>query len=144
LKTAVAIQARAQDFCSDDGGREPTQDVRDLAASFQATVVRSLMDTTARVADTMPPQTLIVAGGVACNERLREAATLLGTERNFQVYFPSRHLSTDNAAMIAAAGAVKLEAGMSDGFDLNADVTMRLQNLDVEDEALRRRVHYKL
>jgi hypothetical protein len=47
--------------------------------------------------------------------------------------------------MIAAAGTVRLQAGESDALDLNADVSLRLQNVDVEDEALRRsRVHYRL
>jgi hypothetical protein len=47
--------------------------------------------------------------------------------------------------MIAAAGTVKLQAGERAGMDLNADVSLRLQNVDVEDEALRRsRVRYKL
>ena len=47
--------------------------------------------------------------------------------------------------MIAAAGTVKLQAGERAGFDLNADVTLRLQNLDNQDEALRRaKVRYKL
>jgi len=71
----------------------------------------------------------------------REAAQRLG----MPIYFPSPHLSTDNAAMIAAAGTVKLEAGERAGLDLNADVTLRLQNIEVEDEELRRAgVRYKL
>jgi N6-L-threonylcarbamoyladenine synthase len=61
------------------------------------------------------------------------------------VYFPSPHLSTDNAAMIAAAGTVKLQAGERAGFDLNADVTLRLQNVDNEEDALRKaKVRYRL
>jgi N6-L-threonylcarbamoyladenine synthase len=60
------------------------------------------------------------------------------------VYFPSPHLSTDNAAMIAAAGAVKLKAGERADWNLNADVMLRLQNVDVEDEELRKRVRYRL
>jgi N6-L-threonylcarbamoyladenine synthase len=60
-------------------------------------------------------------------------------------YFPSRHLSTDNAAMIAAAGARRLRAGARDDLTLTADVTLRLQNYEVEDDELRqRRVRYKL
>jgi hypothetical protein len=46
--------------------------------------------------------------------------------------------------MIAAAGTVKLLAGERAPLDLNADVSLRLQNMDVEDEALRGRVHYRL
>ncbi|HXM35091.1 MAG TPA: hypothetical protein VN920_07890, partial [Pyrinomonadaceae bacterium] len=70
-----------------------------------------------------------------------QAAERLG----IPVYFPSPHLSTDNAAMIAAAGTAKLNAGERAGLDLNADVTLRLQNLDVEDDELRRaKVRYRL
>ena len=46
--------------------------------------------------------------------------------------------------MIAAAGTAKLRAGERAGLDLNADVSLRLQNVAVEDEALRGRVHYRL
>ena len=61
------------------------------------------------------------------------------------MYFPSPHLSTDNAAMIAAAGTVKLKAGERAGRDLNADVTLRLQNFELTDEALRKAgVRYRL
>ena len=98
-----------------------------------------------RLAEEHRPKTLIVAGGVACNKALRAAAGEAAERLGLPVYFPSPHLSTDNAAMIAAAGTVKLEAGERAGWDLNADVSLRLQNFEVEDEALRRsRVHYKL
>jgi N6-L-threonylcarbamoyladenine synthase len=61
------------------------------------------------------------------------------------VYFPSPHLSTDNAAMIAAAGTVKLLAGERGSLDMNADVTLRLQNMDLEEEAAKRAgVRYRL
>ena len=53
----------------------------------------------------------------------------MAAEMNLAVYFPSPHLSTDNAAMIAAAGTVKLLAGERGTFDINADVTLRLQNI---------------
>jgi N6-L-threonylcarbamoyladenine synthase len=119
--------------------------VKDLAASFQDVVIRSLVGTTERLAGEHRPRTLIVAGGVACNEALREASREAGARLGIPAYFPSRHRSTDNAAMIAAAGTVKLRAGERAGLDLNADVSLRLQNLDVEDEALRQsRVHYRL
>jgi N6-L-threonylcarbamoyladenine synthase len=87
---------------------------------------------------------LIVAGGVACNGALREAARQSAEALDVPVYFPSPHLSTDNAAMIAAAGAVKLKAGERAGWDLNADVMLRLQNIEVEDEELRKTVRYRL
>ncbi|HEX8351875.1 MAG TPA: hypothetical protein VF611_03055, partial [Pyrinomonadaceae bacterium] len=91
------------------------------------------------------PRTLIVAGGVACNGALRDAAGAAGERLGVPVYFPSRHLSTDNAAMIAAAGTVKLLAGQRDGLDLDADVSLRLQNVGVEEDTRARgHVHYRL
>ena len=122
----------------------PSQAIKDLAASFQDVVIRSLVGTTERLAAEHSPRTLIVAGGVACNMALRAASEEAGRRLGVPVYFPSRHLSTDNAAMIAAAGTVKLLAGERAALDLNADVSLRLQNIDVEDEALRGRVHYRL
>jgi N6-L-threonylcarbamoyladenine synthase len=91
-----------------------------------------------RVAVDYKPKSVIVAGGVACNRALREASREAAQRLGVPVYFPSAHLSTDNAAMIAAAGTVRLQAGERAGLDLNADVTLRLQNVDLEDEALRR------
>src|SRR6185369_14400745 len=97
-----------------------------------------------RVAKEYHPRTLIVAGGVACNGALREAAREAAASLGLPIYFPSPHLSTDNAAMIAAAGTVKLEAGDRAGWNLNADVMLRLQNIEVEDEELRKHVRYRL
>src|SRR5918993_2787048 len=145
LKTAVSKHVREAGLKPVAEGEEPSQAVKDLAASFQSVVIRSLVGTTERLAGEHRPRTLIVAGGVACNEALREASRELGRRLGVPAYFPSRHLSTDNAAMIAAAGTVKLRAGFSDGLDLDADVSLRLQNVEVEDEALRQsKVRYKL
>ncbi|HVF51222.1 MAG TPA: tRNA (adenosine(37)-N6)-threonylcarbamoyltransferase complex transferase subunit TsaD [Pyrinomonadaceae bacterium] len=145
LKTAVSKYIRESGIEPVGEGEEPSQAIKDLAASFQNVVVRSLVGTTERLAGEYPPRTIIVAGGVACNGALRDAASEAGRRLRVPVYFPSRHLSTDNAAMIAAAGTVKLNAGERAGLDLNADISLRLQNLDVEDDALRRsRVRYRL
>ena len=145
LKTAVSKHVRETGLQPLASGQEPSQGIKDLAASFQSVVVRSLVGTMERLASELHPRTLIVAGGVACNGALREASRAAATRLGVPVYFPSPHLSTDNAAMIAAAGTVKLQAGERAGLDLNADVSLRLQNIEVEDEALRRsRVRYRL
>lgn len=145
LKTAVTKHVRESGLQPVTNGEAPSQAIKDLAASFQSVVVRSLVGTTERLAADYAPKTLIVAGGVACNGALREASQEAASRMGIPAYFPSRHLSTDNAAMIAAAGTVKLQAGERAGFDLNADVTLRLQNLDNEEDALRRaKVRYKL
>ncbi len=145
LKTAVTKHVRESGLQPVANGEEPTAAIKDLAASFQDTVVRSLVGTTERVAKEYGPRTLIVAGGVACNGALRVAAAKAAERLGVPIYFPSPHLSTDNAAMIAAAGTVKLQAGERAGFDLNADVTLRLQNLDTQEDALRKaKVRYRL
>jgi N6-L-threonylcarbamoyladenine synthase len=145
LKTAVSRHVRETGLRAVAAGEQPSQAVKDLAASFQDVVIRSLISTTEKLAADHRPRTLIVAGGVACNEALREASREAGTRLGIPVYFPSRHLSTDNAAMIAAAGTVKLLAGERADLDLNADVSLRLQNVDVEADAQARgRVRYRL
>jgi N6-L-threonylcarbamoyladenine synthase len=144
LKTAVSKYVREHGVQPVAPPEEPQQIIKDIAAGFQTTVVRSLAGTMEKMASSLQPRTLIVAGGVACNEALREAARAAAGRLGIPVYFPSHHYSTDNAAMIAAAGSAKLLDGERSGLDLNADVSMRLQNLDVEDEDLRKSVRYKL
>jgi N6-L-threonylcarbamoyladenine synthase len=145
LKTAVTKHVRETGLQPVRNREEPSAAIKDLAASFQSVVVKSLVGTTERLAAEHAPQTLIVAGGVACNKALREAASAAAHRLGIPAYFPSPHLSTDNAAMIAAAGTVKLQAGERAGFDLNADVTLRLQNVDNEEDALRKaKVRYRL
>ncbi|HYX43377.1 MAG TPA: tRNA (adenosine(37)-N6)-threonylcarbamoyltransferase complex transferase subunit TsaD, partial [Pyrinomonadaceae bacterium] len=144
LKTAVSKHVRETGLQPVADGEEPTQAVKDLAASFQSVVVRALVGTTERLALEHHPRTLIVAGGVACNGALRKAAAEAGARLSVPVYFPSPHLSTDNAAMIAAAGTVKLKAGERADFSLNADVSLRLGNIDVEQDAQQRgRMRYR-
>jgi N6-L-threonylcarbamoyladenine synthase len=138
LKTAVTKYVRESGLRPVENGGEPSQEIKNLAASFQHTVVQSLVKTMERVAEENYPRTLIIAGGVACNGKLREVAREMAARLELPVYFPSPHLSTDNAAMIAAAGTVKLQAGQHDALDLNADVTLRLQNIDLAEEAAKR------
>jgi tRNA N6-adenosine threonylcarbamoyltransferase len=145
LKTAVTRYVREAGLAPVENGGEPSQGIKDLAASFQHVVVESLVKTMERIAEEYYPRTLIVAGGVACNGKLREVCREMAKELELPVYFPSPHLSTDNAAMIAAAGTVKLLAGERSNLDLNADVTLRLQNVDLEEEAKKRAgVRYRL
>src|SRR5919107_326261 len=145
LKTAVSKHVRESGLKPVAAGEEPSQDVKDLAASFQDVVIRSLVGTTERLAEEHRPRTLIVAGGVACNMALRAASEAAGARPRPPLYFPPRPLSTHNAAMIAAAGTVKLLAGERASLDLNADVSLRLQNLDAEEDVRSRgAVHYRL
>lgn len=145
LKTAVARYVRENNIAPMTNGAEPSQEIKNLAASFQAAVVHALVGTLEKLANELQPKTLIVAGGVACNLALRSAAEDAGKRLGLSVYFPSKHLSTDNAAMIAAAGYRQLVQNDYANLDMTADVTMRLQNLENEEAALRQRhVKYRL
>ena len=111
LKTAVSKYVREAGIAAAAEGTEPSQQLKDLAASFQDVVVRSLIGGLKKIADSFVPSTFIVAGSVACNQRLRSAAHDAASSLGVPVYFPSPALSTDNAAMIAAAGTAKLLTG---------------------------------
>jgi N6-L-threonylcarbamoyladenine synthase len=126
LKTAVSKYVRESGLRAVAAGEEPSQDVKNLAASFQRTVIRSLVETTEKLAREYRPHTLIVAGGVACNNALRETAAEACARLKIPAYFPSRHLSTDNAAMIAAAGLRRFRAGVTSPLDLNADAALAM------------------
>jgi N6-L-threonylcarbamoyladenine synthase len=145
LKTAVSRFVRENKIDPLLNGGEPTQAIKDLAASFQAAVVTALVNTVKKTATDTEPKTIIVAGGVACNLALRRAAEELGAKLGVPVYFPSKYLSTDNAAMIAAAGYAHLKNNERSGLQMTADISMRLQNFENEDAALRQQnVQYRL
>jgi N6-L-threonylcarbamoyladenine synthase len=67
-----------------------------------------------------------IAGGVSANSRLRVDARTRGDAREIPVFIPSLALSTDNAAMIAAAGLRQFRAGHTAGWDLNADAALKM------------------
>jgi N6-L-threonylcarbamoyladenine synthase len=145
LKTAVSKYVRENGIIPVADGEEPSQAIKDLAASFQFAVVSSLVGTMEKLAKELWPKTLIVAGGVACNNALKEASARAAERLGVPVYFPSPHLSTDNAAMIAAAGTFHLQRGRQADLSATADITMRLQNFQVEDAELReKKVRYRL
>lgn len=102
------------------------EDLRDLAAGFQSAVVRALTRSVERALDTVEAKAVLLSGGVAANSELRARFQALGEERGLPVFYPSVALSTDNAAMIAAAGQLALLRGDTAGPDLTADTELRL------------------
>jgi N6-L-threonylcarbamoyladenine synthase len=99
----------------------------DLVASFQRTMVNDLVAKTLTAAREYDIQTLFVSGGVAANSELRATFERRGAEAGVPVYFPSRPLSTDNAAMIAAAAYPKWLAKEFASADLSADAALVLR-----------------
>ncbi|HZS44555.1 MAG TPA: tRNA (adenosine(37)-N6)-threonylcarbamoyltransferase complex transferase subunit TsaD [Blastocatellia bacterium] len=144
LKTAVLRYVKQNNIGPLKPGEEPTKEVIDLAASFQRTVVATLIDRLGAAATEHNPRTVILSGGVACNSELRAAAKELCEKLQIPFYVPRPILTTDNAAMIAAAGYPKLLRGERANMSLSADVSIKLQNVDVEDAALAGHVRYRL
>jgi N6-L-threonylcarbamoyladenine synthase len=95
-----------------------------LLASFQQAVITELLTRAAAAAEIAGARTLIVSGGVACNAGLRAAAQ--AAKLRYPVYFPSFRLSTDNAAMIAAAAFPKLERGEFANLEIAAQANLAL------------------
>ena len=98
-----------------------------LVASFQHAVVEDLVGKTLAAARTYDVATLLVTGGVAANNELRERFDKRASRDGLPVYFPSRPLSTDNAAMIAAAAYPKFLAKDLAPMDLSAEAGMALR-----------------
>ncbi len=96
----------------------------DLLASFQHAVITELLTRAAASAEQIGARALIISGGVACNSGLRAAAK--AARFPYPVYFPTPALSTDNAAMIAAAAFPKFERGEFAPFDLKAQPNLTL------------------
>jgi len=92
----------------------------DIAASFQQAVVDCMVDRTSLALEKSDAPTLVVAGGVAANRALRSALAELATDKDRAFSVPPGWLCTDNAAMIAWAGAERLAAGKCDGLDAPA------------------------
>jgi N6-L-threonylcarbamoyladenine synthase len=98
----------------------------DLLASFQNAVVRDLVERTLAAAEAAQVDTIFVSGGVACNSLLRARFLEASRAQGFRLFFPSPALSTDNAAMIAAAGYYKLKAGQLADASLTAHASFPL------------------
>jgi N6-L-threonylcarbamoyladenine synthase len=121
IKTAVLYHVRREGIPPvDDPARVPGP-VRDLVASFQRAVVTALVRGLSRAAEAQRPRSLIVTGGVAANTLLRREAGRAAAVLGLPLFIPPLELTTDNAAMIGAAGFVNWRRGLRAGPDLNAD-----------------------
>jgi N6-L-threonylcarbamoyladenine synthase len=99
----------------------------DLIASFQRAIVEDLVSKSLAAARTYDVATLFVTGGVAANNELRKTFERSAAEQGMPVYFPSRPLSTDNAAMIAAAAYPKFLSEDFAAMDFSAEASLALR-----------------
>jgi N6-L-threonylcarbamoyladenine synthase len=143
IKTAVLYYVRAHPEFTDEiearkkalqEGRRKVSELLPLCtprtlsviSKFQSAVVRDLVTRTLEAAEETGSRTVLVSGGVAANSELRDRFGITAGPKGISVFFPSRALSTDNAAMIAAAAYPHLLAGHFAPSDLNAEPNLRL------------------
>ena len=120
LKTAVLYHVRGQDARAPTPRPEDIPRRADVAASFEAAVVDVLIDETLRAAEREGLLTVLVAGGVACNARLRREMATRADAIGVRALFPSPAYCTDNAVMIAGLGYEALAAGRTADLTLDA------------------------
>ena len=118
LKTAALVALR---------GRELSDSVRaDVARGFEEAVVETLAEKCRRALKQTGHQRLVVAGGVGANRRLRERLATVVRDSNAELYFPRPEFCTDNGAMIALAGCMRLAAGLRFGIGMSARANWEL------------------
>jgi N6-L-threonylcarbamoyladenine synthase len=130
---AAAIDARRKALASivkprlEDYLAHCDQHTLDLVASFQRAIVVDLVSRTLAAAHAHEIATLFVTGGVAANRELRKTFEQQAAKEGLPVFFPSRPLSTDNAAMIAAAAYPKFLSKDWAALDFSAEAGLVLR-----------------
>jgi N6-L-threonylcarbamoyladenine synthase len=121
IKTAVLYHVRRVGLAPAAGPDAASTEIRDLVASFQRAVVAALVRRMREVALVHRPKTLLLSGGVAANRVLRSEAARAAEEMGLALVMAPISLSTDNAAMIGAAGFVNMAKGLRANLELDAD-----------------------
>ena len=121
VKTAVLYHCMGQD--SKNTGEMPElkdREIADLAASFQEAVVDVLVNKTIFAATKFSARSIILGGGVACNSRLRQRLADAAKQRDIPLYYPSKKLCMDNAAMVAGLAYHKYDEKEFSGLEVEA------------------------
>jgi N6-L-threonylcarbamoyladenine synthase len=126
LQQEIEARQQALDRSAETMRRLSSAATLDLVASFQHAVVEDLVTRTLAAAAQHAARTVLVSGGVAANSALRASFAAAAQRRGVEVHFPNRALSTDNAAMIAAAGYPRFMAGEHEDATLDPKANLPL------------------
>jgi len=126
LKTAVALYIKKWRESQEEA---ESVALADIAASFQEAVVDVLVRKVMGARKKVGVTSVVVAGGVACNDRLRTSLNEAGSSRDIQVYYPRPEYCTDNGAMIAAAGYNRLLNDERDDMSMDVRSKYPIQDL---------------
>ncbi|PLC41212.1 tRNA (adenosine(37)-N6)-threonylcarbamoyltransferase complex transferase subunit TsaD [Ralstonia pickettii] len=131
LKTAVLTQVRKLNLTDSETCHQPRAD---LARAFVDAIVEVLVKKTLRAAREHGLKRIVVAGGVGANRQLREGLNAEGKKRGLRVYYPDLQFCTDNGAMIAFAGAMRLQADptqVQDGYGYGVTPRWDLEDIRI-------------
>lgn len=124
LKTAVLYHCRGQDMKGQNLLPEMSQEqIADIAASFQAAVIEVLVKKTKRAVRQIGARTVLMGGGVACNNALREAMEAMCRKERLKLLIAPKKYCTDNAAMVGSLAYYKYLAEQFAGLDLEPSAT---------------------
>ena len=128
LKTSVLRHVTARRLALNLTPHDPLaeRETIDICASFQRVVVETLLERLFDAARSYQARSVGIAGGVSANSRLRADAEQRGRATGIPVFVPAMALSTDNAAMIAAAGLRRFRQGLDTFLDINAEASLVL------------------
>ena len=132
LKTAVLTQVRKLNLTDSETCHQPRAD---LARAFVDAIVEVLVKKTLRAAREHGLKRIVVAGGVGANRQLRDGLNAEGKKRGLRVYYPDLQFCTDNGAMIAFAGAMRLQADpaqVQDGYGYGVTPRWDLEDIRIQ------------
>ncbi|MDX1735872.1 MAG: tRNA (adenosine(37)-N6)-threonylcarbamoyltransferase complex transferase subunit TsaD, partial [Halioglobus sp.] len=132
LKTYTLNTVQA---CRGDDGELAERDRRDIARAFEEAVVSTLVIKCRRALEQEGLARLVIAGGVSANVNLRTSLEQALARVGSRVYYPAPVFCTDNGAMIAYAGAQRLQAGQADGLDMHVRPRWPMEELPPLPEA---------